>query len=249
MISLLAKFPWYATEHFTLATRNQIFAATRSMLHILSINLRKGHHSSTGGFDDYSSASSFGSPIRRNSSRFRGSPQITEDLLKDLLSAALNAGGFSEKQRWELSEATDCARHDFRISPLSQWWPFEVLGRKPHMDEDVVEVSVCTPISWCSITDDQFANRLRDNSFMRTLSPTIQSLDRPRGRSVMFRILQRTLTWKPIPWTRLEIWSGSCSMPLSLAGSLAKWMTTCSTRLGDDCDDTTGGGRRGSGGH
>ena len=205
MISLLAKFPWYATEHFTLATRNQIFAATRSMLHILSINLRKGYNSSTGGFDDYSSASSFGSPIRRSNSRFRGSPQITEELLKDLLSAALNAGGFSEKQRWELSEATDYARHHFRISPLSQWWPFEVLGRKPHMDEDVVEVRLCKLISRCLFTGDQSANRSRHDSFMRTLSPTIQSLDRTRGPLVISRILQRTLTWKPIPWRRLEI--------------------------------------------
>lgn len=142
MISLLAKFPWYATKHYTLATRNQIFAATRSMLHILSTNLSKNHNSSVGGVDDYSSASSYGSPAKRGGSRFRGNPHITEDLLKDLLSAALNAAGFSERQRWELSEATDCARHHFRISPLSRWWPFEVLGRKPHMDEDVVEVSM-----------------------------------------------------------------------------------------------------------
>ena len=142
MISLLAKFPWYATEHYTLATRNQIFAATRSMLHILSINLSKGYRSSAGGFDEHSSASSYGSPVRRSGSRFRGCPNITEDLLTDLLSAALNAAGFSEKQRWELSEATDYARHQFRISPSSQWWPFEVLGRKPHMDEDVVEVGI-----------------------------------------------------------------------------------------------------------
>lgn len=205
MISLLAKFPWYATGHFTLATRNQVFAATRSMLHILSINLRKGYNSSAGGFDDYSSASSFGSPIQRNGSRYRASPQITEDLLKDLLSAALNAGGFSEKQRWEISEATDYARHHFRISPLSQWWPFEVLGRKPHMDEDVVEVSVGKPVSRCPIAGDKFANLPRHYSSMRTSSPTIQSLDRTGDPSVILRILQRTLTWKPIPWTRLEI--------------------------------------------
>ena len=205
MISLLAKFPWYATEHFTLATRNQIFAATRSMLHILSINLRKSYNSSAGGFDNYSSASSFGSPIQRNGSRYRASPQITEDLLKDLLSAALNAGGFSEKQRWEISEATDYARHHFRISPLSQWWPFEVLGRKTHMDEDVVEVSVGKPVSRCPITGDKFANWPRHHSSMRTSSPTIQSLDRTGDPSVILRILQRTLTWKPIPWTRLDI--------------------------------------------
>lgn len=111
------------------------------MLHILSVNLSKSYNSSAGGFDDYSSASSYGSPVKRSGSNFRGSPHITEDLLKDLLSAALNAAGFSERQRWELSEATDSARHHFRISPLSQWWPFEALGRKPHMDEDVVEVS------------------------------------------------------------------------------------------------------------
>ena len=141
MISLLAKFPWYATKYYTLATRNQIFAAARSMLHILSINLSKGYNSSTGGFDDYSSTSRNGSPVERSDSKYRGSPHITEGLLKDLLSAALNAAGFSERQRWELSEAADLGRHHFRISPLSQWWPFEALGRKPHVDEDVVEVT------------------------------------------------------------------------------------------------------------
>lgn len=142
MISLLSKFPWYATQHYSLATRNQIFAATRSMLHILSNKLSKSHKSSAAGFDDYSSASSYGSPVKGGESRLRESPHITEDLLKDLLSAALNAAGFSERQRWELSEATDLARYHFRISPLTQWWPFEVLGRKPHVDEDVVEVSI-----------------------------------------------------------------------------------------------------------
>ena len=112
------------------------------MLHILSINLSKSYKFSAGAFDDYSSASSYGSPVKRRDPKFKGSPHITEELLKDLLSAALNAAGFSERQRWELSEATDFARHHFRISPLSQWWPFEVLGRKPNIDEDVVEVSM-----------------------------------------------------------------------------------------------------------
>ena len=147
MISLLAKFPWYATGHYTLATRNQIFAATRSMLHILTINVSKSYRSSGGGFDEHGSASSYDSPAGRNGSKNLGSPHITEDLLKDLLSAALNAAGFSERQRWELSEATDHVRQQFRISPLSQWWPFEVLGRKPHMDEDVIEVRIKIPAS------------------------------------------------------------------------------------------------------
>lgn len=153
MISLLAKFPWYATECYTLATRNQIFAATRSMLHILSISVGKSYKSSAGGFDENSCASSHGSPIKRSGSRSRSSPNITEDLLKDLLSAALNAAGFSERQRWELSEVSDFARHHFRISPLSQRWPFEVLGRKPYMDEDVVEVSVRRPRAGICVAD------------------------------------------------------------------------------------------------
>ena len=145
MISLLAKFPWYATGHYTLATRNQIFAATRSMLHILTINVSKSYKSSAGGFDEHGSVSPYDSPAGRSGSKNLASPHISEDLLKDLLSAALNAAGFSERQRWELSEATDNVRQQIRISPLSQWWPFEVLGRKPHIDEDVIEVRIDSP--------------------------------------------------------------------------------------------------------
>ena len=116
------------------------------MLHILSISVSKSYKIPSGGLDEHSSATSSGSPVMRSGVHFRASPNITEGLLKDLLSAALNAAGFSERQRWELSEAADHARHHFRISPLSQWWPFQVLGRKPHVDEDVVEVSMGSSI-------------------------------------------------------------------------------------------------------
>ena len=34
------------------------------------------------------------------------------------------------------------------VSPLLQYWPFEVLGRKPNMEEDDVEV---TSHSWNSV--------------------------------------------------------------------------------------------------
>ena len=142
MISLLAKFPWNATNHYTLATRNQIFTATQSLLQILSVSVSKSYASSVGDFDEHVTTDAYGSPIKKSIAKSRGSPQITEDLLQELLSAALNAAGFSERQRWELSEAADVARHHFRISPLCQWWPFEVLGRKPYVDEDVVEVNI-----------------------------------------------------------------------------------------------------------
>lgn len=77
-----------------------------------------------------------------------GVPLLTEQLLKDLLLAGLNAPGFSEKQRWELFDMSDYAKRQFRVSPLLQHWPFEVLGRKPHMEDDVVDVSrhPCPPL-------------------------------------------------------------------------------------------------------
>ncbi len=138
LISLLAKFPWYDVSHYTLATRNQIFQATRTMLHILSINLRKAYNTPTSCT---SPLSMFGSPSKHgHSTSFGGTPLLTEQLLKDLLMAGLNAPGLSEKQRWELFQMSDYARHHFRVSPLLQYWPWEGLSRKAHVDEDVVEV-------------------------------------------------------------------------------------------------------------
>ena len=65
---------------------------------------------------------------------------LTQQLLKDLLMAALNAPGFSEKQRWELFQGSEYGRVNFRLSPLLKYWPWEVLSRKVHAEEDVVEV-------------------------------------------------------------------------------------------------------------
>ena len=104
------------------------------MLHILSINVRKTYSTPVTAFSSLSVQG--GGQVSHG-----GIPLLTEGLLKDLLLAGLNASGFSEKQRWELFEMSDYARRQFRISPMLQHWPFEVLGRKPHMDEDVVKVS------------------------------------------------------------------------------------------------------------
>jgi hypothetical protein len=134
LISLVAKFPWSSVDNYTLATRTQIFQATRQMLHILSINIRKSYIAPVTAFSSLSMHGG-GQPSHG------GMPLLTEQLLKDLLMAGLNAPGFSEKQRWELFEMTDYAKRQFRVSPLLQHWPFEALGRKPHMEDDVIEVS------------------------------------------------------------------------------------------------------------
>ena len=146
MISLLAKFPWYSVEHYTLAHRTQIFHAVREMMNILSSKIRKGymHQSRAETVTDL-----YGSPVlfrhggnRRSIGSEDEAPLLNQQLIQDLLSAGLNAAGFSEKQRWELYEMCDYARYHFNVSPYLQYWPFEVLGRKPRMEEDVIEVSV-----------------------------------------------------------------------------------------------------------
>ena len=125
------------------------------MLHILSINLRRAYSTPTSSD---SPLSMYSSPHKhRLSASFGGTPLLTEQLLKDLLMAGLNASGFSEKQRWSLFQMSEYARHHFRMSPLLQYWPWEVLCRKTHMEEDIVEVSdenLVSIVLLCHVTDD-----------------------------------------------------------------------------------------------
>ena len=109
------------------------------MLHILTINVHKTYNSPAS--TSSSLIHNYGLGYGSDWSGHNGWPVLTEVLLHDLLMAALNAPGFSEKQRWELFEISGYARSHFRVSPLLQYWPFEVLGRKPNMEEDVVEVT------------------------------------------------------------------------------------------------------------
>lgn len=68
-------------------------------------------------------------------------PHISETLLTDLLYAALNVPAFSEQQRWHLRKAASAVGARVRMSPLAEVWPFEVLGRRVGIDEDVVQVA------------------------------------------------------------------------------------------------------------
>ncbi|KAI4183328.1 MAG: hypothetical protein LQ346_006365 [Caloplaca aetnensis] len=65
-------------------------------------------------------------------------PHISESLLTDLLYAGLNAPAFSEQQRWQLVQSVSIPGAKVRMSPLTPYWPFEVLGRKAGFDEDYV---------------------------------------------------------------------------------------------------------------
>lgn len=94
-----------------MATRNQIFFATRDQIKTLVANLKRG-----------------------------GAPNISQSLLTELMLAGLNASGFSEKQRWELVQAAEYVGGEVKLSPLMKWWPWETLGRKFGSNEDVIEV-------------------------------------------------------------------------------------------------------------
>lgn len=105
------QFPWHAVQHYTLTTRNQIFAATRDQVKILVNNLKRG-----GGLN------------------------INQALLTELMIAGLNSPGFSESQRWELVQVSEYVGGEVKLSPLMKWWPWEALGRKAGSEEDVVQV-------------------------------------------------------------------------------------------------------------
>ena len=108
------QFPWFCVDRYTLKTRDELFKSTMSLVNILMNELNKANE------------------------MYR--PNISETLLIDLLYAALNVPAFSEQQRWRLRKAASTTGAKVRMSPLAEVWPFEVLGRKVGIDEDVVQV-------------------------------------------------------------------------------------------------------------
>ncbi|KAI9817541.1 MAG: hypothetical protein M1827_001152 [Pycnora praestabilis] len=111
MISTLAKYPWWAVGFYTLSDRDLLFWATEQLVRILVANSRRGR-----------------SPIN-----------VGGQLLLELVYAGLNAPGFTESQRAVLVAAAESAGRGIRLSPLATSWPFEVLGRKKDVEEDVME--------------------------------------------------------------------------------------------------------------
>ena len=144
MISLLAKYPWSDVAHYTVSTRTHIFQSVRQMLHILTINVRKSYNlSGIASLRVTPTYSGYGGDWPGHG----GLPALTEPLLRDFLMAALNTPGFSEKQRWVLYDMSEYAKAHFRVSSFLKDWPFETLGRKPNVEEDVIDVRSPSPHS------------------------------------------------------------------------------------------------------
>ncbi|KAL8755272.1 MAG: hypothetical protein Q9199_003761 [Rusavskia elegans] len=132
MISTLAKFPWFCVDRYTIKTRDELFKSTLSLVNILMNELNRANEAYM--------------------------PHISETLLTDLLYAALNVPAFSEQQRWHLRKAASAVGARVRMSPLAEVWPFEVLGRKVGIDEDVVQ-------KYAQILQSHPANTSKDTAF------------------------------------------------------------------------------------
>ncbi|KAI4111882.1 MAG: hypothetical protein LQ339_000341 [Xanthoria mediterranea] len=132
MISTLAKFPWFCVDRYTIKTRDEMFRSTLSLINILMNELSRANEAYT--------------------------PHISETLLTDLLYAALNVPAFSEQQRWHLRKAASAIGARVRMSPLAEVWPFEVLGRRVGIDEDVVQ-------KYAQILQSHPANTSTDTAF------------------------------------------------------------------------------------
>ena len=112
-LTSLPQFPWFAVEHYTIHTRDQLFHSTCIMILCLLSTFNTTGQTS----------------------------QLNEALLKDLLYAGLNAAGFSEKQKCHLVIMADFYGNDVRMSQQCRTWPFFSIGRKVNWDEDVMRVS------------------------------------------------------------------------------------------------------------
>lgn len=94
----LPQYPWWCVELYTLADRDQLFWAVERQVRALVYQLRHGEP-----------------------------PGLTKELLKQLLKTGLRVPAFSESQRVRLVHAAALVAEAFPVSPLAQFWPFEIL--------------------------------------------------------------------------------------------------------------------------
>ena len=155
MIDLLVKFPWMATKYYTVGIRNKIFEAAKRMIGILSRECR-ANGSTFQGKDSAAKEAQTLPPyrppgslpvnptIRRTPLKSDGDvPHLNVYLLRDLLRAGLNAFGFNDYQRWQLYMAVGDdlhVRERFAISPVCEFWPFQILNRSRCAQEDIVQL-------------------------------------------------------------------------------------------------------------
>ncbi|GAQ45660.1 similar to An12g08390 [Aspergillus niger] len=106
-ISTLYKFPWYATDMYTVHDRNQLFELTNRHIRSLVSRMEK---SKTVGLD--------------------------HRLLRELLYAGLNCPAFNERQKYTLCIHAGEKSEILKLGDMSKWFPFDTLVYLPGFDYD-----------------------------------------------------------------------------------------------------------------
>ncbi|KZF20937.1 hypothetical protein L228DRAFT_182818 [Xylona heveae TC161] len=110
MISTLAKYPWWAVNHYTVKDRDVLFQTTEKMLRALA-----------------------------NAVKYKQFNIVHERLLAEFQETSLKAPGFSEKQKTRLILAAKPSPTGVTISRIATDWPFETLVRNPNASDEMVE--------------------------------------------------------------------------------------------------------------
>ncbi|KAI9838978.1 MAG: hypothetical protein M1819_004186 [Sarea resinae] len=109
MISTLVKYPWWATDKYTLDDRDSLFRTTEQLIRALVRDLQR-------------------EPILH----------LNEQLLHELVRTGIEVPAFSETQKYLLLAAAEFPKIRHNVCQLAPEWAFEVLSFKPDAEEKVV---------------------------------------------------------------------------------------------------------------
>lgn len=161
MISTLYKFPWAATQTYTVAARDAIFEATYKQLKVLSkkVDVTNQNYNTTIVPYNNNQAYNQAYPPLGNGytpSSFQNGPVpiqrevgLSHTLLMDLLLAAMNVPAFSLSQKSALCQVAGSAGRGIPLTHLAQNWPFQTLAPRGNTDKAVTEF-------WIQIFDSGF---------------------------------------------------------------------------------------------
>lgn len=119
MISTLYKFPWFAPNLYTLGARNLLWQTYVGQLVVL---VDKVAEAQTVGLD--------------------------HKLLMDFIFAGMNCVGFGERQKSSIVMGAGKWGGGVRLSGLSGCWPFECMGRRIGVADDIARVSCWVLSPW-----------------------------------------------------------------------------------------------------
>ncbi|KAF7587475.1 hypothetical protein BBP40_007196 [Aspergillus hancockii] len=106
-ISTLYKFPWYATELYTVDCRNHLFELVNR--HILALVFRMARTNTVG---------------------------LDQKLLHELLRAGLDCPAFNERQKYCLCTNSKIGSEISKPPSMSKWFPFDSLVKLPNFDNN-----------------------------------------------------------------------------------------------------------------